>query len=62
MLMHFINNGVAITAMYVASSKNIDPKNAMDETMPLWVGAIALLAVGALMNMFKKQSEGLAKL
>lgn len=57
MLMHFINNGVAITAMYLSTGKNADLKNSLDETMPLWVGAIALLAVGALLNLFKKQSE-----
>ncbi len=53
-LMHFINNGIAITAMYVATSKGQSAKDVMDESYPLWIGAVALITVVGLMIVYKK--------
>ena len=55
--MHFINNGIAITALYWATQKGQSAKDAMDESYPLWVGGIALIAVVGLMMTYKKVCE-----
>jgi hypothetical protein len=55
--MHFINNGIAITALYWATQKGQSAKDAMDESYPLWVGGIALIAVVGLMITYKKVCE-----
>ena len=55
--MHFINNGIAITALYMATQKGLSAKDAMDESYPLWVGGIALIAVVGLMITYKKVCE-----
>jgi hypothetical protein len=55
--MHFINNGIAITALYMATQKGQSAKDAMDESYPLWVGGIALIAVVGLMITYKKVCE-----
>ena len=52
--MHFINNGIAITAMYLATSKGQSAKDVMDESYPLWIGAVALITVIGLMIVYKK--------
>jgi len=54
MLMHFINNGVAITAMFWAVKKGQSAKDSMDDSVPLWVGGIALIAVIVLLILYKK--------
>lgn len=54
MLMHFINNGVAITAMFWAVKKGQSAKDSMDESFPIWVGGIALMAVIGLLIFYKK--------
>lgn len=56
-LMHFINNGIAITAMYMATSKGKSAKDIMDESYPIWVGVVALLFVIGLMSIYKKVCE-----
>jgi membrane protease YdiL (CAAX protease family) len=55
--MHFINNGIAITALYIATQKGQSAKDVMDESYPLWVGGIALIAVVGLMITYKKVCE-----
>jgi membrane protease YdiL (CAAX protease family) len=55
--MHFINNGIAITALYWATQKGQSAKDAMDDSYPLWVGGIALIAVVGLMITYKKVCE-----
>jgi membrane protease YdiL (CAAX protease family) len=53
-LMHFINNGVAITAMYIAIKQGASPKDTMNDSFPLWLGAVALVLTIALMVVYKK--------
>ncbi len=56
-LMHFINNGVAITALYLATRKGEDPKKIMDESYPLWVAGITLIIVLYLFKIYKSACE-----
>lgn len=53
MLMHFINNGIAITALYFATKNGGDPKKVMDESYPIWVAAITLVIVLYLFQKYK---------
>ena len=57
MLMHFINNGVAITALYFATRKGEDVKKVMDESYPLWVAGITLIIVLYLFKLYKAACE-----
>ncbi len=55
---HFLNNGIAVTAMYVMSKdgKPIDPAK-LDPTMPWWVAIIGVAALIALFYLFDKKSK-----
>lgn len=55
---HFLNNAVAITAMYIATKNNKPMQDVMDEGFPLWIGAVALVFIVILFKEFKKRSEG----
>lgn len=57
MLMHFINNGVAITALYFATRKGEDVKKVMDESYPLWVAGVTLIIVLYLFKLYKAACE-----
>lgn len=52
-LMHFINNAVAITALYFTSVKGGDVKKAMDESYPIWVAVVTLVIVLYLFKLYK---------
>lgn len=55
---HFFNNALGITQMYALSRKGSLTINAMnDDTLPLYYGLIALLALYIAFKMFKKESE-----
>ncbi len=55
---HFLNNGIAVTAMYVMSKdgKAIDPAK-LDPSMPWWVAIIGVAALIALFYLFDKISK-----
>lgn len=58
--MHFINNGISVTALYFYSMKGKVTKEDMSEdTYPLWVGLIALLVVIYLMQQLQKESKSI---
>lgn len=57
MLMHFINNGVAVTALYFATRKGEDVKKVMDESYPLWVAGVTLIIVLYLFKFYKASCE-----
>jgi uncharacterized protein len=57
MLMHFINNGVAITALYFATSNGEDAKKVMDESYPIWVAGIALIIALYLFHLYKTSCD-----
>lgn len=56
-LMHFINNAFVITALFVAQQKGRKIEDAIDESMPVWFGLIALAAIVWLMMNFRKASD-----
>ncbi|MBC7721070.1 MAG: CPBP family intramembrane metalloprotease, partial [Pedobacter sp.] len=59
-LMHFLNNGIAVTQLYYMSTKGkLDKKalDAMDEHFPFWLGAIALVGMIICLYLFKRESD-----
>ena len=56
-LMHFINNGVAITAMFLAIRNNKSATETMKAGFPIWVLIIVLPAMIGLLFIYKKVSE-----
>ncbi len=55
-LAHFINNGLAVTAMYFYTKQGKLTDEVLDEKFPLWVGLIALVIIVGLFRVFKKES------
>ncbi|MFY8090100.1 MAG: CPBP family intramembrane glutamic endopeptidase [Chitinophagaceae bacterium] len=55
-LLHFLNNAVAVTALYYSNLKGLPPEKVLDEKFPLWVGAIALVIVIYLLHFLHKIS------
>lgn len=55
-LMHFINNGVAVTAMYFALKQGASLKGSMEDSMPIWVLPVSLSIMVAVLLFFKKES------
>ncbi len=56
---HFINNALAITALYMYSGKGKLTKEALDDHFPYWYGIIAAVILIILLKLFKKNSEKL---
>lgn len=56
-LMHFINNGIAVTAMYFAIKSGQDASQSMNDTFPLWIGAVTLVMMIGLLIVYKKVCE-----
>jgi uncharacterized protein len=54
---HFINNGVAVTAMYLMSRQGKLSSATMDERFPLWYGVAALAVIVALFAAYKRESK-----
>ena len=55
-LLHFLNNAVAVTALYYSNLKGLPPEKVLDEKFPLWVGGIALVIVVYLLQFLYKTS------
>ena len=55
-LLHFLNNAVAVTALYYSNLKGLPPEKVLDEKFPLWVGGIALVVVVYLLQFLYKTS------
>lgn len=51
---HFLNNALVVTVMYYMNSKGIPIEDAMEDTDPLWIGAIALVAIACLFAYYRK--------
>lgn len=54
---HFLYNGIIVTQLFVASKQGKQLDKAMDETMPIWLGLIAVVSIFVLMRLFKQESE-----
>ena len=56
-LMHFSNNAVVVTQIYYLTKMGKPIKAAMDETMPIWIGVIALIGLVIVFRLFKQISD-----
>jgi membrane protease YdiL (CAAX protease family) len=59
-LMHFLNNAIAVTQLYLLSKNGKLTKEAMntvDDKFPLWLGVVSLLLLMTLFYRFKKESN-----
>ncbi len=56
-LAHFLNNAVAVTALYIFSMKGKLTKDALEDHFPLWLCLIGSVTLVALLINFKKKSE-----
>lgn len=54
---HFLNNGIAVTALYVYTKSGKNGEDVLKETFPLWYGIIALGLVIIFLHYFKRESE-----
>lgn len=54
-LFHFLFNGIQVTIMYVMTIKEIKDKN-IEDNFPLWAGAIALVLLLYLFNLYRRTS------
>ena len=55
-LLHFLNNAFVVTQLYAVSRQGKSIQKPMDESMPLWLGAIALVVLWILFRTFEKES------
>ncbi len=56
-LLHFLNNAMIVTQLYIVSKQGKSINKTMDESMPVWWGAVALFVLVILFNTFKKESK-----
>jgi membrane protease YdiL (CAAX protease family) len=56
---HFLNNGFAVTAMYLMSRQGKLNADAMDEKYPLWYGVVALAIIIGLFIAYRNESKKL---
>ncbi len=54
-LLHFLFNGIQVTALYVMTMNGVKDKN-VEDNFPLWIGAIALLLLLYLFKLYKQTS------
>ncbi len=54
---HFLYNGIIVTQLFVATKQGKQIDKVMDESMPIWLGLIAVLGIFVLMRLFKQESE-----
>lgn len=56
-LLHFLNNAFVVTQLYILSRQGKPIEKAIDETMPIWWGAIGLVLLVVFFRVFIQQSE-----
>lgn len=56
-LIHFLYNGIIVTQLFVANKQGKQIEKVMDESMPIWLGLIAVIGIFILMRIFKQESE-----
>jgi len=57
-IFHFLFNGVQVTILYIMTMKGIKNKN-IEESFPIWTGAIALLLLLYLFKLYKQTSTNI---
>ena len=56
-LLHFLNNAVVVTQLYIVTRQGKSIEKTLDESMPIWWGVIALVVLYLLFKSFQKESE-----
>jgi membrane protease YdiL (CAAX protease family) len=56
-LIHFLYNGIIVTQLFVAHKQGKQIEKVMDESMPIWLGILAVLGIIVLMRLFKQESD-----
>lgn len=54
---HLLYNGIIVTQLFQASRKGKQIEKVMDQSMPIWMGVIAVLGIFMLMRLFKQESD-----
>lgn len=54
--LHFLNNALVVTQLYIMSQKGKPIDKTIDESIPMWWGILALAVLIALFRSFKKES------
>jgi uncharacterized protein len=54
---HFLYNGLIVTQLFIANKQGKQIDKVMDESMPIWLGFLAVLGIIVLMRNFKQESE-----
>jgi uncharacterized protein len=54
---HFFNNALVVTQIYYYTRQGKSIEDAMNETYPIWIGAIALVVLTGLIYLYKNFSE-----
>ncbi len=57
--MHFLNNGLIVTQLYIVAKQGKSIEKAMDENIAVWWGVIGLIVLWFSFNAFKKHSPTL---
>ena len=57
--LHFLNNAFVVTQLYLMSRKGQPISKTIDESMPMWWGAIAIVLLVVFMRPFREESEKL---
>ena len=55
--MHFLNNAVVVTQIYYLTKMGKPIKNAMDESMPIWFGALAIIGLLIIFRLFQQTAQ-----
>jgi hypothetical protein len=55
--LHFLNNAFVVTQLYIVSRQGKSIEKTLDESMPIWWGAIALVVLIVFFKPFKRQSD-----
>ncbi len=56
-LLHFLNNAFVVTQLYIVTSQGKSIEKTLDESMPIWWGAIAIAVLVLVFRAFNSQSK-----
>lgn len=55
--MHFLNNAAVVTQIYYLTKMGKPIKDAMDESMPIWFGVLAIIGLMIIFRLFKQTTQ-----
>ena len=56
-LLHFLNNAIVVTQLYIVGKQGGSIEKAMDENAPVWTGIFAIAGLLLLFRLFRKETE-----